>query len=55
MDEKGVVVKDIFVLSDRPTVRILKEQGHTITPYELSLMEELSVVVTGGDTTIKSK
>ena len=50
---KGVVVKQ-NVLSDRPTVRILEEQGHPITPYEISLMEKLSVVITGCDTTFKS-
>ena len=50
---KGVVVKQ-NVLSDRPTIRILEEEGHPITPYEISLMEKLSVVITGCDTTFKS-
>ena len=49
---RGVVVKQ-NVLSDRPTVRILEEQGHPVIPYEISLMEKLSVVITGCDTTFK--
>ena len=51
-NRRGVVVKQ-NVLSDRPTVRILEEEGQPIIPYEISLMEKLSVTITGCDTTFK--
>jgi HD-GYP domain-containing protein (c-di-GMP phosphodiesterase class II) len=50
---KGVVVQQNASLSDRPIVRILEESGHEINPYEINLEKELSIVVTGCDTTFK--
>ncbi|MCQ6276555.1 HD-GYP domain-containing protein [Bacillus sp. V3B] len=50
---KGVVVRQNVALSDRPIVRILEENGHEMTPYEINLEKELSVVVTGCDITFK--
>jgi hypothetical protein len=50
---KGVVVQQNASFSDRPIVRILEENGHQINPYEINLEKELSIVVTGCDTTFK--
>jgi hypothetical protein len=50
---KGVVVQQNASFSDRPIVRILEENGHEINPYEINLEKELSIVVTGCDTTFK--
>lgn len=51
---KGVVVQQNVSLSDRPIVRVLEENGCKISPYEINLEKELSVVVTGCDTTFKN-
>ena len=50
---KGVVAQQNVGLSDRPIVRILEENGHTVDPYEINLENELSIVVIGCDTTFK--
>lgn len=50
---KGVVVQQNIALSDRPVVRILEDNGATVPPYELNLEKELSLVITGCDTTFK--
>lgn len=51
---KGVVVQQNVSLSDRPIVRVFEENGCKISPYEINLEKELSVVVTGCDTTFKN-
>ncbi|MFE8702330.1 HD-GYP domain-containing protein [Cytobacillus sp. FJAT-54145] len=48
---KGVVSKQNVGVSDRPFVRILEENGQTVEPYELDMCAELTVVITGCDTT----
>jgi hypothetical protein len=50
---KGVVVKQNSSLSDRPVLRILEDNGDQVQPYEINLEEELSIVITGCDTTFK--
>ena len=50
---KGVVVKQNSSLSDRPVLRILEDNGDHVQPYEINLEEELSIVITGCDTTFK--
>jgi HD-GYP domain-containing protein (c-di-GMP phosphodiesterase class II) len=50
---KGVVAEQNVGLSDRPVVRILEESGQAVNPYELNLEKELTVIVTGCDTTFK--
>lgn len=52
---KGVVSKQNKHMSDRPVIRILEENGEAVTPYELDLLEKLSVVITGCDTTFRHK
>jgi putative nucleotidyltransferase with HDIG domain len=52
---KGVVSKQNTQMSDRPVVRILEENGNDVAPYELDLILELSVVITGCDTTFHQK
>ena len=51
---KGVVVQQNMGISDRPIVRVFEENGHKVDPYEINLEKELSVVVTGCDTTFKN-
>lgn len=48
---KGIVSEQNSGKSDRPKVKILEKDGLNVTPYELDLMKELSVVITGCDTT----
>jgi putative nucleotidyltransferase with HDIG domain len=50
---KGVVAKQNVMISDRPIVRILEEDGKSVHPYEIDLSTELSIIVTGCDTTFK--
>lgn len=50
---KGVVVKQNKHISNRPVIRILEEEGEEVTPYEIDLVEELSVVISGCDTTFR--
>ncbi|MDZ5472138.1 HD-GYP domain-containing protein [Bacillus sp. 31A1R] len=47
----GVVSNQNNGLSDRPIVRVLEENGISVCPYELDLSKELSVMITGCDTT----
>ena len=50
---KGVVSRQNKGLSDRPIVRILKENGEEVEPYELDLKQELHIMITDCDTTLK--
>lgn len=52
---KGSVVKQNKHMSDRPVVRILEENEEPVAPYEVDLMEELAIVITGCDTTFHQK
>jgi putative nucleotidyltransferase with HDIG domain len=52
---KGIVSKQNKHVSERPVVRILEENGQDVPPYELDLVKELSVVITGCDTTFHHK
>lgn len=52
---KGVVAKQNSHVSDRPIIRILEEDGQEVNPYDLDLMIELSIVITGCDTTFHKK
>lgn len=52
---KGVVSKQNINVSDRPIIRILEEEGQSVPPYEINLEAELSVVITGCDTTFQRK
>lgn len=52
---KGVVSKQNKHMSERPVVRILEENGQDVPPYELDLINELSVVISGCDTTFHHK
>ncbi|MDQ0155297.1 HD-GYP domain-containing protein [Robertmurraya andreesenii] len=52
---KGVVSAQNSHMSDRPIIRVLEENGEEVTPYELDLLQEISVVITGCDTTFHQK
>lgn len=51
----GVVAKQNAHVSDRPIIRIIEEQGRSVSPYEINLEDELSLVITGCDTTFHVK
>jgi putative nucleotidyltransferase with HDIG domain len=46
----GVVSKQNVGMGDRPVIRILKENGRVVPPYEVNLVDELSVMITKCDT-----
>lgn len=52
---KGVVASQNIGLSERPTVRILQENGVDVSPYDLDLKSELSIVISNCDTTFKNE
>ncbi|MYL33729.1 HD domain-containing protein [Pontibacillus yanchengensis] len=53
---KGIVSKQNTELSDRPFIRILEEQGESVSEYyEIDLSKELNLVVIDCDTTLLSK
>jgi putative nucleotidyltransferase with HDIG domain len=52
---KGVVCRQNSGLSERPVVRVLEENGMEVDPYNLDLGLELSIVITGCDTTFKNE
>jgi putative nucleotidyltransferase with HDIG domain len=53
---KGVVSQQNIGLSERPIIRILEENNQPVQqPYELDLKKELSLVITGCDTTMKNE
>lgn len=52
---KGVVAKQNSHVSDRPVIRVLEENGKEISPYDLDLLKELSIMITGCDTTFHHK
>ncbi len=47
---KGVVSRQNVGLGDRPIVRILEENGIKVSPYEIDLKKELTVVIMNCDT-----
>lgn len=52
---KGVVAEQNNHVSDRPIIRVLEENGEEVEPYDLDLMIELSIVITGCDTTFPKR
>ncbi|KAB2332891.1 HD-GYP domain-containing protein [Bacillus mesophilum] len=48
---KGVVIHQNVGLCDRPIVRILEESGLRVKAYELDLKQDLSIMISGCDTT----
>lgn len=52
---KGVVSKQNRYVSNRPVVRILEENGQDVSPYDVDLLTEMTVVITGCDTSFREK
>ncbi|WP_174728384.1 HD-GYP domain-containing protein [Mesobacillus harenae] len=50
---KGVISGQNKGLSERPIIRILEEAGSRVNPYEIDLKTNLSLMITGCDTTFK--
>ncbi|MDG5788913.1 HD-GYP domain-containing protein [Evansella sp. AB-P1] len=48
----GVVSKQNGDFTSRPVIRILSEEGKQVTPYELNLMEHLSITITSCETAL---
>jgi len=48
---KGIVAGQNIGFGDRPKVRIMEEMGEKVPPYEIDLKNELSITITGCDTT----
>lgn len=43
---KGIVSRQNKGISDRPIVRVIEENARKVKPYEINLLEELSIVIT---------
>lgn len=52
---KGVVIRTNHEKSDRPVVRILEEEGVAVTPYEVNLLESLTLVIQECETALANK